>query len=108
MFYTLLDIAAINAFTIYKKNKPQNHTPKKNERKCFLHDLALALVRPHCERRASDIGLHTDIVTGLREILPDFGVIQSAVQIAQGSSQNKSQSKGRCHFSYTGAASKRA
>ena len=54
VFYTIVDVAALNALVIMQFNNPRYfQEPKNKYRKHFLKDLGLALVLPYIEQRAA-------------------------------------------------------
>lgn len=70
IFYTLLDIAALNAYSLYLLNYPEWNSKKHNRRRIFLQELASALIQPNVERRAENInGLQTYVIVAIENIL---------------------------------------
>jgi len=50
LFYGMVDKAAMNAFVIFTENVPNFREHKKDKRKKFLKELALALIIPHARQ----------------------------------------------------------
>lgn len=64
MFYGVLDQAGINAMILFKSAT----NPRKYKRRSFLHNLGLALTRPHMQRRLTT-NLPRGITANIKEIL---------------------------------------
>jgi hypothetical protein len=47
LFYGIIDSAPLNAFLIFTENLPNFGEHKKDKRRKFLKELALALIVPH-------------------------------------------------------------
>ena len=60
VFCNMVDVAAVNAYTFWVANNPDNSGLKKRSKKRkFLVKLGIELVRPHVKRRADNpTGLH--------------------------------------------------
>ncbi|CAB3249420.1 unnamed protein product [Arctia plantaginis] len=67
IFYRLLDISASNSYVVSLSVTPQGQ--KVESRFKFLKRLAEQLVRPHLERRVSNVKLQRDIRNAIRSIL---------------------------------------
>jgi hypothetical protein len=55
LFYGMIDSAALNAFVILNENMPNFGEYKKDTRKKFLKELALALIIPHARQRLLEV-----------------------------------------------------
>ena len=70
MFYSLIDIMAINSYTLFKLNMPNWNQKKSNARKLYLQELGLQLVRPYVEERSKDLrGLQRPILSAIAQII---------------------------------------
>ena len=71
VFYTIVDVAALNAMVILKHtNNVYFLQPKRKHRRQFLLDLGMALVTPQVETRAANLdGLQTRITKAMSLIL---------------------------------------
>lgn len=69
MFYSLIDIVAINSYALFKLNMPTWNQNKSNARKLYLQELGLQLVKPYVEERSKDLrGLQRPIVSAIQQI----------------------------------------
>lgn len=101
VFFTLLDIASINAYTLFILNCPQWNKNKSNRRRLFLQELGLALTLPLIERRAENLnGLRNFVVHALENIL-QRKLVQAVVPT------HSQHGKGRCHSCCKLATSKK-
>jgi hypothetical protein len=55
LFYGMIDNAALNAFVIFTENVHNFGEHKKDKRKKFLKELALALIIPHARQRLLEV-----------------------------------------------------
>lgn len=91
MFYTLLDIVGINAYSIFIQNHPNWNDKKTNRRRLFLQELGLQLIKPHIEERAKNInGLQNHVLMAIENVLGR----RMEKPRTKTSTDN---SKGRCH-----------
>lgn len=91
VFFTLLDIAAINAYSLFILNFPHWNENKSNRRRLFLQELGLALTIPLIERRAERLnGLQNFVLHAMENIL-ERKLFQA---VAPTQSEH---GKGRCH-----------
>ena len=51
LFYNMLDIAALNAYTIFRKLHLEYKKSKASKRKLFITELAESLIMPHMKTR---------------------------------------------------------
>lgn len=55
VFSNIIDISALNAFILFKDVNPEWKTTQKHKRrKCFLHELALALAKNYIQKRRNE------------------------------------------------------
>ena len=77
VFYTMIDIAALNSMVLWLfKNPSWNLKKQRTRRRLFLHDLGMALVKPLVESR-NTIGLRTDVNKAISTILNHPAAAQS-------------------------------
>lgn len=70
LFFTLIDIACLNAGTIFMKNNPEWNKKKHNVRRLYLLELGQQLVRPVVEERARNVtGLQKPIISAMESVL---------------------------------------
>jgi hypothetical protein len=55
LFYGMIDSAVLNAFVIFTENMPNFGEHKKDKRKKFLKELALALIIAHARQRLLEV-----------------------------------------------------
>lgn len=104
VFYTLLDIVCINAYTLYIENFSNWKLGNNNRRLQFLRMLALELIKPQINVRAQDItGLNKTTLCAIEEVLGKklhYNVqIQATPQVEVG--------RRRCHICVSEARSKK-
>uniref|UniRef100_A0A8C4PWH1 PiggyBac transposable element-derived protein domain-containing protein n=1 Tax=Eptatretus burgeri TaxID=7764 RepID=A0A8C4PWH1_EPTBU len=93
MWYNVLDVAALNAFVLYKSQRPEFMQCVTYKRRSFLKELAQELVTPHMQSRLqANPRLPKNIVSSM-EI---FGVTQQQLQLACRHEQGP-QKKRRCY-----------
>lgn len=68
VFFNLIDIAAINALTLWICQNPNWQNRKKHIRRLFLEELAKSLARPQHERRCQQIGLSFKVKLALQSL----------------------------------------
>lgn len=64
IFYTILNIAGINAQVIFSANNPQINMLRRN----FLREMANGLIYPHLQRRAGMANLPRNLKLRLQEV----------------------------------------
>jgi hypothetical protein len=70
VFYTMIDVAALNTLVLWLFKNPGWSVKKRGQRrKHFLHELGMALVMPQIERRQTLTGLQSDIRSAIDTIL---------------------------------------
>lgn len=70
IFFTLIDIACLNASTIFMKKNPEWNKKKHNVRRLYLLELGQQLVRPIVEERSRNLtGLQKPIVSAMESVL---------------------------------------
>ena len=84
VFYTTIDIAALNTLVLWLfKNRRWYEQKHGQRRRLFLHELGMALVLPQIERRHSLMGLRSDTRLAIDTILDlDLANIAIAVNLA--------------------------
>ena len=102
-FCTLIDIAALNGFSLFIQNFPVWNTKRSNRRRLYLQELDLELVRPQVENRLKNtIGLQNNILMAME------GVLDRKIQPPKMSDAAiKGNGKGRRHACSNAARSKR-
>lgn len=65
IFYRILDISSVNAYTVSNMNQAQSKVP----RMIFIKQLAEDLIKPHLERRVHSFGLQRELQCAIRRIL---------------------------------------
>ena len=69
VFYTLIDIPALNSYTLFMHCVPTYNKGKNNTRKLYLQNLGVELVKPCVEARSQNLqGLHF-LVTHAMEVV---------------------------------------
>lgn len=86
IFYALLNIAGINAYTIYRCNSART-AQRITLRRTFLETMGMQLIEPHARRRAIATNIPRMITLRLREM---FDITLNA--------QNNERSHGRCFY----------
>ena len=105
IFYTLLDIIGVNAFTIFAECLPDRKKNNPNQRKLFLGELDLCLVKPHVSQRNTS-SLHKDLVFGISSILceklssTDASSLSSITTMTIATSLSMAASCGHCKIRY--------
>lgn len=91
-FLGMLDQAGVNASILYNF-LPENEM---RNRRQFLKDLALSLIKPHLQERVTRPGLHRSLADNIREII-------SATEINAGSTlrSDKMHKRKRCYYCKT-------
>ena len=70
MFHTLIDIACINAYTLYILNFPEWNKTKNSRRRLYLQQLGLQLIKPNVKRRTENlVGLQHNVVSSMEAVL---------------------------------------
>jgi hypothetical protein len=95
MFYSLIDIAAVNAFTTYVINFPEWNAKKPNRRRLFLVELGKQLIVPLVGKRCENTnGLKTNTLQAMETIFarPCRNVTQRA-----DTTPKESGGRGRCY-----------
>ncbi|KAJ4447390.1 hypothetical protein ANN_09396 [Periplaneta americana] len=70
IFYTLVDIAALNGYTTFILNFPDWNKKKPNQRRLYLQELGLKLITPYIEERARNVaGLQKCVISAMEGIL---------------------------------------
>ncbi|KAJ4434967.1 hypothetical protein ANN_23539 [Periplaneta americana] len=92
IFYTLLDIAALNGYTTFILNFPDWNKKKPNQRRLHLQELGLKLITPYIEERARNVtGLQKCVISAMEGILKRKIKQTSEAKEVHGG-------KGRCHL----------
>ena len=78
VFYTIIDISALNGLLVWKETHPQWFQEGRNRtRRDFLKEPGMALVKPEIERRAVDpVDLKVPIRMGMEQVL-DINLVTS-------------------------------
>ncbi|KAJ4437525.1 hypothetical protein ANN_17670 [Periplaneta americana] len=70
VFYTLIDIACINSYTLYIMTFPDWYKKKTNRPRVYLQELGLQLLKPNVEHGAATIiGLQNNVIISMEAIL---------------------------------------
>ena len=71
VFYTIIDISALNGSLVWKETHPQWFQDGRNRtRRYFIMDLGMALMKPEIERRAEDpVDLKVPIRMAMEQVL---------------------------------------
>lgn len=103
VFYSLLDIICINAFSVFTLNHPEWNKTRRNRRRLFLRNLGKELINQNVEERAKHItGLQKHVVRSIESVL------QCKLQTRiQHTSEKVVGGKGRCHTCITACRTKR-
>ncbi|KAJ4450371.1 hypothetical protein ANN_01792 [Periplaneta americana] len=92
IFYTLVDIAALNGYTTFILNFPDWNKKKPNQRRLYLHELGLKLVTPYIEERARNVtGLQKCVISAME------GIMKRKIKQTSGAKEVHG-GKGRCHL----------
>ncbi|KAJ4427179.1 hypothetical protein ANN_24795 [Periplaneta americana] len=92
IFYTLLDIAALNGYTIFILNFPHWNKKKPNQRRLYLQELGLKLITPYIEKRARNVtGLQKCVISAME------GILKRKIKQTSGAKEVHG-GKGRCHL----------
>lgn len=103
MFYSLLDIAAINSYTLFKMNVPKWNEGISNARKLSLHEIGLELLKPCVEERSRDLkGLQLPIICAMGEILG------KTLEVTKTAADEEPTRKARCYICLKNASNQRA
>ncbi|CAF1552420.1 unnamed protein product [Adineta ricciae] len=66
IFYGMIDMAALNAFILWKPKNPERNRNKRYQRRLFIEELGLSLVTPLLDFRSkTSTFLHKDIENAL-------------------------------------------
>lgn len=84
IFYSILNVAAINSFVVYNSNTPNNNCTRRK----FLRNLAFDLIEPHLRVRAQKENLPRTLKNRLREICN--------IPIVAAENQRREGETGRC------------
>ncbi|KAJ4425420.1 hypothetical protein ANN_28035 [Periplaneta americana] len=92
IFYTLVDIAALNGYTTFILNFPDWNKKKPNQRRLYLQELGLKLITPYAEERARNvIGLQKCVISAME------GILKRKIKQTSGA-KGVHGGKGRCHL----------
>ncbi|KAJ4427180.1 hypothetical protein ANN_24796 [Periplaneta americana] len=92
IFYTLLDIAALNGYTIFILNFPDWNKKKPNQRRLYLQELGLKLITPYIEKLARNVtGLQKCVISAME------GILKRKIKQTSGAKEVHG-GKGRCHL----------
>lgn len=70
VFFTLLDIVGLNAYSLVLMNDPNWERSKQNRHRIYLQELGLKLIENQVENRARNVhGLTTSIVISMERVL---------------------------------------
>ena len=70
MFFGIVNAAVVNSFLIYRENTSKAQPGIRIQRKKFMRDLALSMIRPACEERISVSTLARHIKLSIRQVCP--------------------------------------
>lgn len=102
VFYSLIDICAINATTIFIQQHPRWNEQKHNKRKLFLLQAGMELVKPQVAERSTNArGLSNQIVQSMENIL------QKKIKEVTTEARQPPAGKGRCHICVREAKTKK-
>lgn len=102
LFYTLIDIACINAYSLYIQNYQDWNKAKTNRRRIYLQELGLQLIKPYVANRSKNlIGLQKPVVMAMESILG------CKLTLPTPAKQPRMSGKGRCYMCCAAASSKR-
>ena len=103
LFHTLIDIAAINSFTVYTMNCPEWMERKRNRRRLYLIELGKMLVKPQVEERSRNLGgLQKQVIMSMEQIL------ERELFQAGDPGPTPTEGRGRCYLCCGEAKSKKA
>jgi hypothetical protein len=95
VFFNLIDIASINAMTLWLCQNPDWHSRKNYIRRLFLENLERSLTNPHNERRSQQVRLTLKIKLSLQslgfEVKPK--ILENQVRINESSKRRR-----RCYI----------
>ncbi|KAJ4435065.1 hypothetical protein ANN_23639 [Periplaneta americana] len=92
IFYTLVDIAALNGYTTFILNFPDWNKKKPNQRRLYLQELGLKLITPYTEERARNVtGLQKCVISAME------GILKRKIKQTSGA-KDVHGGKGRCHL----------
>ncbi|KAJ4429762.1 hypothetical protein ANN_21966 [Periplaneta americana] len=100
VFFTLIDIAAINGYCLYLMNDPNWEKTRTNRHRIYLQELGLKLIERKVQDRAKNVsGLKNNVVIAMENILSikiKPPVADTGDNIAQGTSS--AIGKKRCYI----------
>ncbi|CAF1224457.1 unnamed protein product [Adineta steineri] len=95
VFFNLIDIAAINAMTLWLCKYPNWHNQRKHVRRLFLEELGRSLTNPHNTRRSEQSGHALEVKLALQSL--GF-VLKPKLLINQVHMENSVKRKRRCYM----------
>ena len=90
----MIDSAALNAFVIFTENVPNFTEHKKDKRKKFLKELALAFIIPHARQRLEVQQTPQDV----KLVIRSCGILPEAPSPAPSTTQRHSAQRKRCYI----------
>lgn len=91
LFYNIVDIAALNAFIVFKKEHPDYQKGVPHARRLFLKELARELVISHMKKRSENPNIQRSVLDCMKSFISLPG--SSNESIPEGEKKRK-----RCHF----------
>ncbi|CAF1505543.1 unnamed protein product [Adineta ricciae] len=95
VFFNLIDIAAINAMTLWLHINPNWHNHQTNIRRLFLEDLGKSLTHAHNTRRSEQSGHTLQVKLALQSL--GF-VLKSKLSTSEVHLGNSAKGKRRCYM----------
>ena len=65
--FNILDVAALNAFTVFTRGHPNYNNLVTHKRRIFLKDLAKELVTPHMLKRSTNPNIRCSILDCMKK-----------------------------------------
>ncbi|XP_049847194.1 uncharacterized protein LOC126299375 [Schistocerca gregaria] len=104
LFYTLIDIAAINAYSLFLLNFPNWKKNLLNRRRVFITNLGLELIRSQVDKRAQNLyGLQKPVIMAMESITQR----KLSCSVEPSSATAEPGTRGWCHLCCQEAASKK-
>ena len=101
IFMNFIDIAAVNAFVLWKKLNPEWKAQCLDKRRLFLLELGKQLVEPHMRSRLNNAAVRSRLnkttIQNITAILHDIGNHPNDNQEEQVQQEHESRKRGRCH-----------
>ncbi|CAF1454756.1 unnamed protein product [Rotaria sordida] len=95
VFFNMIDIAAINAMTIWLCQNPEWNNRKKHIRRLFLEQLSKSLTNPHNQRRSEQSHLTSKVKLALQSLGYE---LKPEISLAQVNTNDVIKIKKRCYL----------